>query len=126
MSLTTAARDLIAQALAGESFTAYNNASSHIGVGNGANAFLADDTDLKGTSKLRKPMEATYPQRVGPALSFRSLFGIGDANFNWEEWGVFNAATAGEMLNRKVESLGSKTSVQSWQLTVTVTLEVVP
>jgi hypothetical protein len=37
---------------------------------------------------------------------------------------VFNSATAatGRMLNRKVESLGTKTSAQTWQFTVTITL----
>jgi len=37
---------------------------------------------------------------------------------------VFNSATGGtgRMLNRKVESLGTKTSAASWAFTVTLTL----
>ena len=31
---------------------------------------------------------------------------------------MFNAAAAGTMLNRKVTSLGTKTSAATWQLTV--------
>jgi len=67
-------------------------------------------------------MEATYPQRAANALTFRALFATDEANFTWAEWGVFNAVAAGTMMNRKVEALGTKTSAQSWQLTVTNTL----
>jgi hypothetical protein len=67
-------------------------------------------------------MEATYPQRSGNVLTFRSLFATGEANFDWNEWGIFNAASAGVMMARKVESMGTKTSVQSFQLTLTITV----
>lgn len=69
-------------------------------------------------------MDATYPQIAGNVLTFRATFATGDANFAWNEWGVFNAASAGVMLNRKVEALGTKTASQSIQLTVTVTVGV--
>ena len=123
MGLTTAGRDYIAQALAGEAFTAFNNGNARIGVGDSSTAFAAGQTDLQAASnKLRKAMEAAYPSRATSVLTFRSVFGTGEANFAWNEWGVFNAAAAGVMLNRKVESLGTKTSAQSWQLTVDITL----
>ena len=54
--------------------------------------------------------------------TFRSTFATTDANFAWAEWAVFNAAAAGRMLNRAVSALGTKTSAQSWQLTVTITI----
>jgi hypothetical protein len=69
-------------------------------------------------------MDATYPQVSTNVITFRSTFATGDANFAWQEWGVFNASSAGTMLNRKVESLGTKTSAQTWQFTVTITLGV--
>lgn len=123
MALTNAARDLIAQALIGEAFTSFANANARIGVGDSSAAFGASQTDLQAsTNKLRKAMEAAYPTRVGNALTFRSIFGTSEGNFAWNEWGVFNAASAGTMLNRIVASLGTKTSAQSWQLTVTVTV----
>ena len=123
MAMTTVGRDYIAQALAGEAFTAFNNANARIGVGDSSTAFAAGQTDLQAASnKLRKAMEAAYPSRAGNVLTFRSLFGTSEANFAWNEWGVFNAAAAGVMLNRKVESLGTKTSAQSWQLTIDLTL----
>lgn len=123
MSLTNAGRDLIAQALLGEAVTAFNAANAYLGVGDSATAFAATQTDLQAsTNKLRKAMESAYPSRVGNALTFRALFGTSVGNFAWNEWGVFNGAAAGTMLNRKVESLGTKTSAQSWQFTVTLTV----
>ena len=123
MALTNAARDLIAQALIGEAFTSFANANARIGVGDSSAAFGASQTDLQAsTNKLRKAMEAAYPTRAGNALTFRSIFGTSEGNFAWNEWGVFNAASAGTMLNRIVASLGTKTSAQSWQFTVTVTM----
>lgn len=123
MAMTTVGRDYIAQALVGETFTAFNNANARIGVGDSSTAFAAGQTDLQApANKLRKAMDATYPQRAANVLTFRATFGTGEANFAWNEWGVFNAASAGQMLNRKVESLGTKTSTQTWQLTVDLTL----
>jgi len=123
MALTNAGRDLIAADIIGDTVTEFSNANAHLGVGDSATAFAATQTDLQAaTNKLRKAMEATYPQRTANVLTFRSLFGTGDANFAWAEWGVFNAASAETMLSRKVEALGTKTSAQSWQLTATVTI----
>lgn len=123
MGMTNAYRDFIAQQTIGEAVTAFSNANAHIGAGDSATAFAATQTDLQAASnKLRKAMEATYPQRSANVLTFRSLFGTSEANFAWQEWGVFNAASAGVMLNRKVESLGTKTSAQSWQITATITV----
>jgi len=125
MALTNAGRDWIAEALVeGDGgLTIFDNTNAYIGVGDSNTAFAASQTDLQAsTNKLRVGMEATYPQRATNVLTFRSLFSTGQANWAWEEWGVFNASTAGTMLNRKVETLGTKTSAQSWQITVTLTV----
>lgn len=123
MALTNAGRDLIAADIIGESVTEFNNANAYIGVGDSTTAFAAAQTDLQAASnKLRKAMDSTYPQRSTNVLTFRSTFATGDANFAWQEWAVFNASSAGTMLNRKVESLGTKTSAQSWQITATLTV----
>ena len=109
MGMTNAIRDYWAQVTIGESVTAFSNANAYIGVGDSATAFAATQTDLQAsTNKLRKAMEATYPQRSGNVLTFRSLFGTSDANWAWEEWGVFNASSGGVMMQRKVESLGTR------------------
>lgn len=123
MPLTTAGRNHIAQVIIAEAVTGFNNANAYLGVGDSTTAFSAAHTDLQAaTNKLRKAMDATYPQRSTNVLTFRSTFATGDANFAWEEVGVFNASSAGVMLSRKVESLGTKTSAQSWELTATVTV----
>lgn len=125
MGLTNAARDNIATAIVTGTMggTAFNNANAYIGVGSDSGtAYANTQTDLIGASKFRKAMDATYPQQATNVLTFRSTFALADANFAWNEWGVFNAAAAGVMLNRKVESLGTKAGTQSWQFTVTLTL----
>lgn len=65
MALTTAGRDLIATAVVGDAFTAFNNANAYLGVGDSSTAFSAAQTDLQAsTNKLRKAMDSTYPQRT--------------------------------------------------------------
>lgn len=127
MPITNSAVLRIAATLIGEATTSFANANAYIGVGNSATAFAATQTDLLGTA-LKKAMVVGYPTRSGAALTFRSTFGTSEANFTWNEWGVFNGSGAGTagptgvvMLNRKVENLGTKTSAEAWQLTVTVT-----
>lgn len=114
---------------AGQALTYFNNANAHIGVGDSSTAEAATHTDLQAaTNKLRKAMDATYPQHTDGTASgnasavWRSTFATGDANFAWNEWALFNGSTGGRMLNRKVQSLGTKTSAASWQLTVTLSL----
>lgn len=117
-------------ATAGQNLTYFNNGNAAVGVGDSATAAAATQTDLQAaTNKLRKGMEATYPQHTdgttsaSDTITFKSSFGTSEANWVWNEWGVFNSPTAatGRMLNRKVESLGTKSS-GTWVLTVTVQL----
>lgn len=122
MGMTNAFRDHLATTTIGSAVTAFDNANAKIGAGDSVTAFAAAQTDLQGASKFRQGMEATYPQRSANVLTFRALFATGDANFAWQEWGIFNAAAAGTMMNRVVASLGTKTSAQSWQMTATITL----
>lgn len=123
MGMTNAYRDHLAQVTIGEAVTAFDNANATIGSGDSTTAFAATQTDLQAaTNKLRKAMDATYPQRSANVLTFRSTFLTTEANWAWQEWGVFNAAAAGTMMQRKVENLGTKTSAQSWQLTATITV----
>jgi hypothetical protein len=122
VALTNAGAILAATCLMNDSATFMNASNSHLGVGDSNTAFSAAHTDLQAASnKLRKAMEASYPTRSSGALTFRSLFGTSEANFAWNEWASFNASSGGTMLTRKVESLGTKTSAQSWQLTATIT-----
>lgn len=127
MALTNAYRDFVGNLTTASAAPAvFNNANSYIGVGDGVTVFANTQTDLTAaTNKMRKAMDATYPSNTTPSIMvFRSTFATTDANWAWQEWGVFNAAAAGTMMSRKVESLGTKTSAQSWQFTVTLTLAV--
>ena len=56
------------------------------------------------------------------SVTFKSTFGSSEANFVWNEWGVFNAMSGGVMLSRKVESMGEKVSGSVWE-DVTIELE---
>jgi hypothetical protein len=117
---------------AGQALTFFNNANAAIGVGDSSTAAAETQTDLQAaTNKLRRAMDATYPLHTdstgtagSKSVAFRSTFATGDANWVWNEWGVFNSPTAatGRMLNRKVENLGTKTSAASWVLTITLSL----
>lgn len=124
MALTDAGRNIIAQFIINSgSPQVFDNANAYLGVGDSTTVFAAGQTDLQAASnKVRQGMEATYPSLATNVITARSLFGTGSANFAWEEWGFFNASSAGTMLSRKVEALGTKTSAQSWQLTVTITV----
>lgn len=125
MGLTNAARDLIAKAMTGEAFTPFDNAHAYIGVGDSAAAFVATQTDLQaGANKFRKAMNATYPQRVANAVTYKATFAAGEANYAWNEWGVFNGATGADtMLNRKPEALGIKLNTQIWDFSTTLTYQ---
>lgn len=102
-----------------------------IGVGNSTAAASASQTALQATTANRayKGMEATYPTHTtgtstaARTASYRAIFSTAQANFAWQEWGVFNSTNAaGRMLNRKQQSLGTKTSAAQWTFTVTLTL----
>lgn len=123
MGLLNGGRDHIAKLINGEAVTAYTNATAYIAVGDSSTAFSAAHTDLQAASnKLRKGMDATYPQRAANVITYRATFTTAEANWAWNEWGVANDVSAGVLLNRKVESLGTKASTQSWQFTVNVTI----
>ena len=112
-------------ATAGQSLTYFNNAQAAIGVGDSNTAASATQTDLQASSnKTRVAMDATYPLHTdgvvsgSASITWQSTFGTSAANWAWQEVGVFNSATAatGRMLNRLVQSLGTKTSAASWTL----------
>ena len=122
MALTNDGRDHIAAAVHGVAVTAFNNANAYLGVGDSSTAFAAAQTDLQAASnKLRKAMDATYPQRSANIVTSQSTFGSSEANFAWNEFGTFNASSAGTMLQRKVSALGTKSSGQTWQFQVVLT-----
>lgn len=121
MALTTAGVTYMAQAAFGTNPTPFNATNARIGVGDSATAFAAAQTDLQAASNKFRKIVDSAPSGASNVLTLVATFATGDANFAWQEWGVFNAASGGTMLSRKVESLGTKPSTQTWQFTVTLT-----
>jgi hypothetical protein len=107
-------------------YTAFGAAA--IGVGDSSTAEAATQTDLQAaTNKLRVACSPAPTHTDGTASTnnsqiFVATFTSAQANWAWNEWGVFSATSAGRMLNRKVESLGTKAVNSTWQLTVTLTI----
>lgn len=126
MALTLAGRDFIAGAIVGAASPVFDNTNAYIGVGDGTAPFDATQTGLQGVNKFRAGMDISYPLVAGNVITFKSTFGPNDANFAWQEWGVFNASTGGIMLNRVVEYNGTKLNGQTWVLEVEITLNIAP
>jgi hypothetical protein len=125
MALTNSGRDVIASLLTGASSIHFDNANAKIGVGDSTKTFSATQTDLQAdTNKFRKGMDASYPTTKANVLTFKSTYGPSEANFAWNEWGVFNAASGGAMLNRVVEYNGTKLSGQTWVFQVSLTVSI--
>lgn len=107
-----------------------NAANCRLGVGNTATAEAATQTDLSAAAgaanRQFKLMNGTYPSRAAQTESYQSDYTSGEANFVWNEWCIDNGNSSGTtvvapMINRKVASLGTK-STGTWTLTATLTL----
>ena len=109
--------------LTGAAETAFSNANAYLGVGDSSTAESATDTGLIATTnELYKAMEATYPQISGQSVTFRSVFGSAEANWNWEEFTVASGnSDSADNLNRKTSSQGTKAAGQTWTLDLTIT-----
>jgi len=117
MGLTNTGKEIIAKALMGDAITAFDHDNAYLGVGDSSTAFAAGQTDLQGANKKRVGQETSYPTRSTTAITWKASFGADDGNWNWLENAVFNAASAGEMLARDVEDLGTKVQGTVWVLT---------
>lgn len=101
---------------------------SRIGVSTSNTAAAASQTGLQGSTKWYSSMAASYPAHTtgtstaARTCSFRSVFTTSQANIAWNEWAIFNGTATGRMLNRKVQSLGTKTSAAQWTFTASLTL----
>lgn len=124
MALLNAGRDFIAAAIMNDGPpTFFDNTNAYFCVGDGDTAYSADQTDLQGSNKFRQGMEDGFPSVASNVISLKAIVGESDGNFVWKEWGTANASSAGTMLHRKVESLGTKTTgvwVVEYDLTVAI------
>lgn len=107
----------------------WSNGNAFLGVGTSSTAEAATQTDLQAGG-FYKAMNATYPSRVNQTVSFQSDFTSAEANQAWNEWSVAAGATGVSgsgfttgttNLNRKVASLGTKTT-GTWTLTGQLTI----
>lgn len=99
----------------------FDNAAATIGVGDSSTAADPSQTDLQAASnKSYQGMEDGYPTSTSQKATFKASFGDSEANYAWNEW-VVKQATSAVCLNRKVESLGTKSS-GTWTLEVSITL----
>lgn len=108
--------------LTGVSSNHFDNTNTLIGVGNSSTTADASQTDLLGTSKTYKGMDAGYPTS-GTSQKFvcRSTFGADDANHDWQEFVIKNNAS-GKVLNRLVSNQGTKAQGQTWVIIFEVSL----
>lgn len=103
--------------------TPYGNSDANLIVGTGSGAENASDTEATFTSGVKKTMESGYPTYgSSQKITWKSSYGSDDANQDWEEFGVLNAASDGDLLNRKTSSEGTKTAGQTWELELEITL----
>lgn len=103
--------------------TAYNNANAYLGVGtDGTTAEDATQTGLQGVTTTFVAMNSGYPTFSSQVATWQSEFDGTEANHDWKEFTVVNAADdTGDNLNRKVSDQGTKASGQVWTLTLEIT-----
>lgn len=107
--------------IVGDSANHFDNSNAQIGVGDDDTAADASQTDLQATTnKTYKGMESGYPASADQKATFKASFGDSEANYDWNEW-VIKQSSSAVCLNRKVESLGTKSS-GTWTLEVSITL----
>ena len=122
--LVTAGITALLTLLIGGGGTAFNAANAAIGVGDSSTAATIGQTNLSAaTNKLRKTVKQA-PGVAANVVTFVADFVSAEANFVWNEFGVFNSNVdaSGTMLNRAVAALGTKAAGSTWTLTVTITI----
>lgn len=136
--LVTVGLTRIAKLIAGEAVDPFNAAKGIIAVGDSATAAVVGDTDLvAATNKYYEDLDAAPNTATAGVISAAATFGSGIAEFVWNEWAIGVAANADVtpantktgaggaasiILNRKVQSLGTKGAGSTWTLQMSVTL----
>lgn len=127
--LSNVGKEFIASAVIGIDTSPFDFAHAMIGVGNSEILSTSTQTDLLGTYKFRKFLDVGYPKisETDPSLViFKATFTELEANFPWEEWGIFNSSpdqTGGIMLMREIEPVGIKEIGSIWRFTASVKFE---
>ena len=96
---------------------------SHMGLGSGSTAAAAADTDLGSLLGSREVLDSTTISGTNDEkVVYVSSFEAGDATGAVTEAGIFNAASGGDMLCRKVFSVVNKAADDTMSVTWTITL----
>jgi len=109
----------------GTGATKFDSTNAYTGVGDSSTSENATQTGLQAaTNKQYKAMDSGYPTYgSNQKATWKSTYGTGDANFTWNECTVANGnSDSAKNLNRKVQSMGTKTSAISRILTLDITL----
>jgi hypothetical protein len=113
----------------------YTTSAGRIGGGITSTAAAYTNTDLAaatGATNRQWEMLSSNPTVPGSTqhttgVVFAATFPTTDGNFAWAEFGIDQGTAAGTgasvatFLNRGVSSPGTKTSAQTWNVTVTIT-----
>lgn len=96
-----------------------NTVMTHMAVGTGTTAAAAGDTTLV-TENDRNALTSTTV--TGNAIAYVATWAAGDGTAALTEAGLFDAASAGDMLARTVFSVVNKGAADSMTITWTITV----
>lgn len=136
--LTTAGLNRITNLIIGGGAQAFTNSRAVIGVGDSSTAATVSDTELGGAGAAHEwymGADASNPTQSNGVITCNATFNDNNSQFVWNEWGFAiataavtasasftTATTTGILLNRKVQSLGTKGAGATWTLQATITL----
>ena len=95
---------------------------THMGVGTGTTAVVIANTDLETQKDAREPLTTSGGVVAGAVITFHRTFAAGNQTGAITEAGIFNHASAGDMLARTVFGVVNKgaldTMTISWAVTI--------
>lgn len=137
--LTTAGLNRLTNLIIGGGGAAFTNAQAIVGVGSSSTAATVADTVLGGngstTTAYYQGADASNPTQSNGLITCNATFASGNANFSWNEWcwaiatgaltpggTLASVGTSPQILNHKVQSMGSKVVGGVSTLNATITL----
>ena len=93
---------------------------SHMAIGSGTAEPQKSDTALG--AELQRNECTVKGSRVGAQVTYKALFGAGEGTGAVTEVGIFNADTAGTMLNRATFAVVNKAPTDSLEITWVLTI----
>lgn len=94
---------------------------THMAIGEGTTTPVGTNTALENQDGVRVAFDSNFPSRSGAVLSYSATFASGYSG-TITEAGIFNAASSGTMLCRTTFNPISKASVDTMQISWTVTI----